>query len=159
MLSTSKVVKIFICYSSKDERLKNELLAHLSPWMRQGIIESWDNRQIKAGDEQNKEILEHINKADIVLCLLSSDFLNSEYYDTLEMKRAWERQECGEIEIIPVLLREVDWQRTPFRRLQVIPRNGKSIKHRFNKDKVFVEIAQELEIVFEEVKAKKESRI
>lgn len=154
MLSASKIVKVFISYAHKDERLKNELLAHLSPWMRQGIIESWDNRQVKAGNERNKEILEHMNKADIVLCLLSSDFLNSEYYDTLEMRRTLERHEAGEVEVIPVLLREVEWQRTPFHRLQVIPRDKKSIKHRSNRDKVLTEIARELEIVFEAVKAK-----
>jgi hypothetical protein len=151
----TKVIKIFVFYSNKDEKLKDELLDHLSPWIRQGIIESWDNRQITAGSEKESEILKHINAADIILCLLSSDLLKPEYYDTVEMQRAWSRRETGEAEIIPVLLRAVEWRATPFRNLQIIPRDHKSIKYRSNRDKIFVEIAREIEMVIEALKKRK----
>lgn len=157
MLSESQFtrnVKIFISYSPKDVRLKNELLKHLSSLKRKGSIESWDVQQIRAGDKRDEETLKHLDEANVILCLLSADFLHSDYCYTVEMGRALERQKSGEVEVIPVLLRAVDWQETPLHALQAIPRDHKPIADRSNKDKVLAGVAREIARVVDELMVK-----
>lgn len=143
----TKPAKIFLSYSHKDERWKDKLLTHLSPMRRQGSINSWDDRQIKAGSQWNDEILKHFNEADVILCLISPDFIDSDYCYQIEAQRALEKRELGQVEVIPILLREVDWKKTPFHALQVIPRDNKPIASRANKDKALAEVAREIEKV------------
>ena len=90
------VVKIFFCYAHEDERLLNKLKSHLSPLRRQGLIEIWHDRDIRAGLEWEKEINKHLNVADIILLLISPDFMDSDYCYGKEMQRALERDQRGE---------------------------------------------------------------
>lgn len=100
-----KAINIFVSYSHKDKKLKDKLLSQLSPLRHQGVIKSWDDQQIAAGSEWDKEILKHFNEADIILCLISPDFIDSDYCYGVQAKQAWERRTSEGIEIIPILLR------------------------------------------------------
>ncbi|MDQ2888800.1 MAG: toll/interleukin-1 receptor domain-containing protein, partial [Chloroflexota bacterium] len=140
----TKPVNVYISYASRDEYFKEKLLSHLSTLQRQGAIESWDIQQIRAGDKRDEETLKHLNEANIILCLLSADFMSSDYHHTVEMQRAFERQKLGELEVIPILLRPVQWQQTSFYKLQAIPRNEKPITSWLDRDKAFTEVAQEV---------------
>jgi hypothetical protein len=71
-------IELFYSYSHKDEALKDQLLSHLSNLRRQGIIREWHDRKIGLGTEWAKEIDEHLNSADVILLLISSDFIASE---------------------------------------------------------------------------------
>lgn len=146
-----EAVKLYISYAPEDERLRNQLLRHLSLLVRNGIIESWDERQIRAGDKRDEEILKHLDDADIILCLLSANFMHSDFCYTIEMKRALERQKLGEVQIVPIILRAVDWKGTPLGDLQVLPRdyNNRPIADRPNKDKVFGVVAQEIQRIID----------
>jgi hypothetical protein len=117
-------VEIFFCYARKDQQLLNELKAHLIPLQRQGHITIWADTDIGAGTEWEKEIEKHLDTADIILLLVSSDFMNSDYCYSIEMKRALERHERNEVRVIPVILRHVYWQEAPFGRLQALPKDG-----------------------------------
>jgi internalin A len=139
-----KPIKIFISCSSKDEELKKKLLTHLSPMIRQGMIESWDERQIRAGSEWNSTMLHHLNEASIILCLISSDFIASDSCYLIESQRALERRVPGEVEVIPILLKATDWKNTVFRPLQVIPRSGKAIAGSRNRERTLSDVAQEI---------------
>src|SRR5882724_1495506 len=122
----SGALKIFLSYSHNDKTLKERLLKHLSPMVRQGTIQHWDDQQLRAG-QAKEEILKYFDDANIILCLISPDFISSDYCYMTEMKRAWERRELEGAEIIPILLKPVEWQETPFSLLQVIPRDHKPI--------------------------------
>jgi len=100
-------IELFYSYSHKDEALKDQLVSHLSNLRRQGIIREWHDRKIGLGTEWAKEIDEHLNSADVILLLVSADFIASEYCHEIEMKRAMERHESGEARVIPVILRSV----------------------------------------------------
>ena len=149
----SIAVKIFVSYAPKDEGYKQQLLKHLSPLVRQGSITSWDAQQIRAGSEQHEEALKHFYEADIILCLLSSDFIHSEYC-TVEMDHAWKRRESEEIVVLPILLRAVELQGTAFSKLQIIPRNKKPIIGRSNRDKLLSDVAREIAMVADSVRTK-----
>ncbi len=120
-------VNVFVSYAHRDEELKNELLKHLSGLRRRNVISGWHDGEIGAGEEWEKQISEHLNKADIILLLISSDFLASDFCYDVELKRAMERHEAGAARVIPVILRDVDWTGVPFSKLKALPRDGKPV--------------------------------
>src|SRR5947209_12052879 len=117
-------VKIFICYAREDEELLKKLKAHLKPLQRQGLIDVWHDRDISAGTEWEHEINRHLNEAEIILLMVSPNFMDSDYCYGIEMKRAIERHERGEAQVIPIILRHVYWQVDPISKLQALPRDA-----------------------------------
>jgi TIR domain len=113
-------VKIFFSYAHEDEPLLNKLKAHLRPLHRQGLIDVWYDRNISGGSEWEHEISNHLDEADIILLLISPDFMDSDYCYGVEMKRALERHERREAHVIPIILRYVLWHETPLRGLTQI---------------------------------------
>lgn len=107
--SNNGSLKIFCAYAHKDEQLRNELEKHLKVLQREGLIDVWHDRRIVPGIEWDKEIQKELAKADIILLLISSDFIFSDYAYDREMQTAVERHEKGNAIVIPVLLRPVDW--------------------------------------------------
>ena len=103
-------VKIFFCYAHEDDALLKKLKKHLKPLQREGLIELWHDRDISAGSQWEREISEHLNIAQVILLLVSPDFMNSDYCYSKEMRRALERHEQKEAHVIPVILRYVYWQ-------------------------------------------------
>jgi hypothetical protein len=125
--SIRKALRLFYSYSHKDEELRDELETHLKLMQRQGLIESWHDRRITAGDEWKKDIDENLERADIILLLVSADFIASDYCYDIEMERALERHDVGEAVVIPVIIRDVNWKGAPFSRLGVLPEDGKAV--------------------------------
>jgi WD40 repeat protein len=103
-------INILFCYAREDESFLNRLKAHLKPLQRQGRVEVWHDRDISAGAEWEHEINHHLNTAQIILLLISPDFMDSDYCYGVEMKRALERHEHGEVTVIPIILRHIYWQ-------------------------------------------------
>lgn len=140
---TSKPVEIFFSYSHKDEPFREQLETHLSMLKRQGLIKPWHDRMITAGDEWKGQIDENLNAADIVLLLVTANFLASDYCYDIEMKRAMERYEIGEALVIPIILTSVEgWTNSPFAKLQVLPKDGKPVTKWNDRDEAFVNVVQ-----------------
>ena len=140
--ASARAFSVFYSYAPEDLALRDALDKHLATLRRNGWIESWSDRDIRAGAEWKQEIDIHLRTADIILLLVSSDFLSSEYCYSLEMQEALRRHEAGEAVVIPILLRPVDWHETPFSSLQVLPGEGKSVTSWSNRDEAFEQIAQ-----------------
>lgn len=145
-------IKVFFSYSHKDEQLRDELAKHLTSMRRQGVIADWHDRKITAGNEWAGEIDEHLNTAQIILLLISSDFLASDYCYDIELKRALERHETGDARVIPVILRSVDWRGEAFGKLNALPKDAKPVTSWSNIDEAFVDIARGLRAVIDERK-------
>jgi hypothetical protein len=103
-----KALEVFFSYAHEDEELRNRLAKHLSILKRQRLISAWHDRQIGAGKEWDREINEHLERAQIILLLVSAGFLASDYCYDIEMKRALERHEAKEARVIPIILKPVD---------------------------------------------------
>ncbi len=144
-------LEVFFCYSHRDEDMRNRLDAHLSALKHMGIIRSWHDRKIAAGADWDKTIDKHLNSADLVLLLISPDFLNSEYAYRKEMKRALERHDANECRVIPVILRPADWETAPFAKLQAVPKNGKPITSWTNRDTGYLDAAKAIRKAAEEL--------
>lgn len=113
--------KIFYCYSHKDEELRDRLEIHLKMLERQNLIKNWHDRKIISGKNWSHEISRRLDDSDIVLLLLSPDFLASDYCYEVEMKKALDLHASNQIHIVPILLRVCDWKNSPFSRLQGLP--------------------------------------
>jgi tetratricopeptide (TPR) repeat protein len=146
-----KPVELFYCYSHKDEELRDELEKHLSILKREKVIAGWHDRRIGAGKEWKGQIDAHLNSAAVILLLISSDFLASDYCYDVEMKRALERHDAGEARVIPVILRAVDWKGAPFGKLQCLPTDAKPVTSWTNRDEAFRDVAQGIRQAVEEL--------
>ncbi|MCI0691348.1 TIR domain-containing protein [candidate division KSB1 bacterium] len=149
-------VRLFISYTHKDERQRNELEIHLKLLQRQGLIETWHDRKIEAGEEWKRKIDNNLERADIILLLVSADFIASDYCYEIEMKRALERHEKDEARVIPVIVRDCNWHKAPFAKLQALPKAGKAVKKWADKDSAWRNVAEGIERVVEEIRKKKE---
>ncbi len=136
------MASVFFSFSHADGTLRDQLEKQLSMLKRQGVIETWHDRRVGAGDEFEKEIDEHINTDDIILLLVSADFLASDYCYEIEMKRAMERHERQEAIVIPVILRACDWKHAPFGKLKGVPEDGRAITQWTDIDAAMLEVAQ-----------------
>jgi hypothetical protein len=136
------MASLFFSYSHADENLRDQLEKHLSALKHQGLIEAWHDRRIPAGKVFASEIDAHLELADIILLLVSSDFLASEYCYQLEMRRAMERSETGSATVIPVILRPCDWHTTPFGKLQAAPKDGRPITKWPDVDEAFLDVVK-----------------
>jgi hypothetical protein len=153
----SNAVKVFFSYSHKDEALRDELATHLSLMKRRGFIEAWHDREISAGREWANAIDDNLNAADIILLLVSANFLASDYCYDIEMQRAMERHEAREARVIPIILKPVDWRDAPFAKLQALPNNAKAVTTWQDKDEAFLNVVQGIRRVVEEMVKSKTS--
>lgn len=133
---------VFFSYSHKDQRLRDELETHLSIMKNNQEIESWHDRKITAGQEWAEQIDENLRTADLILLLVSADFLASHYCWDVELKLAMERHERGEAVVIPIILKPVEWKGAPFGKLQACPTNARPITEWSSRDKAFVDVVQ-----------------
>ena len=140
-LELTKPLKLFYCYSREDILLREELDKHLENLKRLQQITSWNDRDINAGNEWEHDISTSLSSADIILLLISPDFMHSDYCYGVEMKLAMSRHEAGEAKVIPVILRPVDWEDSPFSKLQVLPTDGNPVTSWLNHDEAFWDVA------------------
>jgi TIR domain-containing protein len=141
---TSRPIEIFYSYSHVDEDFRNELDKHLSVLKRRGVIAGWHDRKIAPGAEWGVEIDKHLEASNVILLLVSADFLASDYCYDKEMGRAMERHAQGAARVIPIILRSCDWQSVPFGKLQALPKDGKAITSWGNRDEAFTNVVEGL---------------
>jgi hypothetical protein len=136
------VKSVFFSYSHKDEALRDQLETHLAMLKRQGVISTWHDRRLIAGDSIDDEIARELEQADIVLLLVSPDFLASDYCYGVEVARALERHAASEARVIPVILRPCDWLTAPFGKLLASPTDGRPVTKWPDPDDAFLDIAK-----------------
>lgn len=133
---------LFFSYSHKDEALRDQLETHLAMLKRQGVIEAWHDRRIVAGNDFSNVIADELERADIILLLVSPDFLASAYCYEIEMKRAMERHAARTARVIPVILRHCDWHQAPFGKLTATPRDGRPVSGWPDVDEAFLDVVK-----------------
>src|SRR5690348_17132074 len=111
------MVDIFISYAHKDRELREELAKHLSSLRNRGIINDWFDGDITGGAEWGKELLHHLKAAQIILLLVSADFLASGFCYEVEMQQALARHNENIARVIPIILRPTDWKDAPLAQL------------------------------------------
>lgn len=143
-LTASQGKSVFVSYSHKDDRYRDELDKALVQLQRNGQISIWYDRKIQAGQKWDQEIDRNLETANIVLLLVSRDFLASDYASGREMRRALERNESGSATVVPIILRACDWQNSPLGELQALPKEGRPVLSWFNRDNAWLDVTQGL---------------
>lgn len=134
-------IKVFISYSHKDDDLREEFDTHLANLKRQEKITAWHDRAIEAGSEWEAQIKEHLESAQIILLLISPDFMASDYCHDIEMQRAIKRHDAGTARVIPIILRPTDWEGSPFSKLNALPKSQPVTKWE-DKDSAFLNVVE-----------------
>src|SRR5436190_7773277 len=133
---------VFISYSHRDRELRGELEKHLSNLRRQKVIASWYDGDISPGTEWESQISEHLNRDQIILLLISADFMDSDFCYSIEMTRAIARNDANEARVLPIILRPTDWKGAPFAKLKVLPTAGKAVTRWPSHDDAFEDVVQ-----------------
>lgn len=141
---------IFISYSRKDKKLRDELMIYLSSMISQGLICDWNDEDILPGAEWELEAFEHLNRAHIILLLISPDFIAS-HRCYKQMQRAIERYKTRSVLVIPVLLRATDINGALIEKMQALPSNNKPVSNWSKRDNAFLDIVQGIRTVIKAV--------
>lgn len=137
----SRPVEVFYAYSHADEMLRQTLENHLAALQHQNIIHGWYDREIAAGDIRETTVKQHLDNAQLILLLISPDFLASDECYQMALY-ALERHAQNQAKVIPVLLRPADMSRLPFIHLSPLPSNAQPVTLWTNQDVAFVDIAK-----------------
>ena len=136
--------KVFISYSHTDENYMTQLSNHMSMMKREGLIDEWNDRKLIPGQEWDKEISENLISATIIILLISSDFLGSEYCYDIEMNKAMELHNSKKATVLPIIVRSCDWSRTLFSKLQAMPKDAVPIKKWDDEDDAWLDVSKGL---------------
>lgn len=137
-----KPLTVFFSYAHEDESLRDKLATHLKSMEREGLIQGWSDRQISPGSEWDAAIKQQLTTAEIILLLISADFIASNYSFDVELRHAIERHEAGTARVIPIVLRPCDWENLSFGKLQALPKDAKPVTTWSDKDEAFLDIAK-----------------
>lgn len=152
------MASVFFSYSHADEAMRDQLEKQLAMLKRQNVIETWHDRRIAAGQDLDQEIGGHVETDEIILLLVSADFIASDYCYEREMLRAMERHYRGEAIVIPVILRACDWHGAPFGKLMATPPDGKPITQWPDQDQAMLEVAKAVRRASERLAADRKTK-
>ncbi|MCG8363677.1 MAG: TIR domain-containing protein, partial [Pseudanabaenales cyanobacterium] len=136
-------IQVFVSYARQDEALREELANHLSALKRNREIASWDNSCIEPGEEAEEQISRNLASAQIILLLVSSDYLASDELWRLEVEQAIARHQAGTAQVVPIILRPCYWQEnTPFEGIAPLPKDSKPITRWEDQDEAFLDVVE-----------------
>lgn len=155
----NKPVKIFISYAREDEAYKDKLQTSLAILQREGFIDTWDDRQILGGQVWDDKIKAALDAAQIILLLVSADFLASAYIFDVEIKHAMEKHHSKKAIVVPIILRSCLWEIAEFNGLTAFPKDGLPVGSWEDEDEAFFDIVSGIKQLIEpttEAKVNKE---
>jgi len=139
---TAGPLAVFFSYAHEDTKQRLRLDKHLAPLKRLGLISSWYDNDILPGDDWAEEIAEKLKRADIVLLLVSPDFVASKYCYEVELGEAMKRHAEGTAAVLPIIIRPTNaWTKLPFGALNALPTGGKPIPKWASRDDGWANVA------------------
>ena len=153
-------LKLFLSYAHVDEKYVNELRKDLKLMERNGLIRTWYDRALTAGEKWEARILQELDDADVIVCQISRDFLNSDFCVLKELDRAIQRKEAGEAELVAYLLEHCGWKEvSKLSDFQVLPRDAKPLSEwRGKRDKYWRSVAEGIQDVIKKLRQQRPSR-
>ncbi|UCD48554.1 MAG: TIR domain-containing protein [Phycisphaerales bacterium] len=145
-------LKLFISYAHEDEKWRAKLAPNLGLLEREGLVEVWCDLQIAPGDKWDDEIKRKLEEADLYLFLLSTDLLNSDYVQEVELPIARGRHEQGQARLIPVVVRKCSWKGY-VGDIQALPAKAKPVKQWRDKDDACFDVEEGLRKTIAELRA------
>ena len=145
-------IEVFFSYAREDGELAQQFKKHLSILQLQGLITWYDLDMTPPGIDWREDINLHVDSAQIILILVSPDFLASNYaWD--EMQRALERHKSRTARVIPIILRPTFWKNTPLGKLHSLPRDGKAMTAWQSFDLAYLDVTRGIRETIEDIMA------
>ena len=154
MVEGLRPIELIYLYAQPDEKWCSTIDTHLSQLVKQQQVAIWHKQMIIAGHNHLQEINAHVSTAQIILLLISPDFLASEYYSSIQIDGVMARHKVQSACVIPILLRPSDWQSTPFADLGPLPSDHLPVSRYRNQDEAWVDVAQGIRRVVEEIRTR-----
>jgi hypothetical protein len=143
--ASPRSINVFYSYAHEDEAFVLELEKQLSVLKRLGIVATWFDREIRAGADWRERIDEHLDSAQVIVLMISADFVASAYCWDNEMITAMQRHTLGTAVVVPIVLRETAFlEKTPFGKLQMLPKDAKPVAQWPRADEVWESVARAL---------------
>lgn len=143
--SANHSLKIFISYAKEDASSRDTLTRQLASLRRSGKVEIWSDNQIDLGTDWSDVTKERLRQADIILLLISEDFMASDHIWDNQLKESLERRDNGEaVMLVPILVRSCDVKNTVLDNIQGLPRDKKAITLSANLDEAWFQVASEI---------------
>ena len=113
--------KLFIAADPKDEEFRTELFKNLKPLS----VDVWHEGLVEAGSDVDATVVENLESADIILMLISSDFIASDAIFNREWKVAMKRHNDSSAKVIPIITRTCNWEASDLKKMDpILPRQG-----------------------------------
>src|SRR5262249_28295448 len=152
-------LKLFLSYAHKDEKYVTELRKDLKLMERNGIILPWYDRALTAGEKWEARILQELNEADVIVCQLSRDFLNSDFCVLTELDIAIKRQELGEATLVAYVLTDCGWKEVlRLTAFQILPQDAKPLVDWKDKNKYWRAIAEGIQAAIKKLQKERIDR-
>src|SRR6266699_4760328 len=142
----SMAVEVFISYSHKDRKFRDELATHLSNLRNLGVISDWFDGDIPPGTEW---------KTQIILLLISADFMASKFCYGIELKEAIDRHDANQARVLPIILRPTGWVGAPFEKLLMLPSDARPISAWSSRDAAFKDVVAGIRRAIQDLNASK----
>jgi len=150
-----KIPEIFISYAHSDRKHFEKLRSHLSGLAREGRAKFWWDGELVIGKAWENQIMRALQRADMVVLLLSANFFESEYCIETELKAAQIREKEGRIDLVPIWVSPFDWESHWLGNLQAITINGKSIIESRLGETAWKKVAEQLRLKIELAEGKR----
>lgn len=147
------VLRVFVSYSRKDLALKEQFDVNLKVLANQRKIILWSDSRLAGGEDWNQEIENALKAADIILFLVSSAFLASDYVRDNEMALAMKRAEAKEAVVVPVILKDCGWQDEKWQKYGALPDPKKPVLDWEDQEKAFYDVEKGLREVIKRMLA------
>lgn len=115
-------LSLFVCYAHADERIVRQLIPSLKVLARRGYIAPWRDSDLVPGEDWDETIKERLSKAQVILLMVSTNFLASDYITRNEVPLAMSLMNDHKAVIVPVLLSPCSWREEDFEKLEKLPR-------------------------------------
>ena len=138
---------IFISYSHKDKVIMEQIFEHLKTLQNVGVVQLWNDKLIKCGDEWMKKIENAMDKCNIAILLVSNSFLNSNFCQNIEIPKLIDKYDMGGVRIVPIIIKSSNWRIYPLiSKFQVWPDDERPIAsyRGDNRDKMLVELCEKI---------------
>ncbi len=145
----------YVLSDRRDKKLFDKLCSYLQAWKKQGFIEDVYDSGSGAGETLMTYIENYINKADIIVLMVSAEFFASACCYEIELKRALELSKTGVVRLIPVKLRPFELEGSPLEPYRTLPQSGKPISEWSRIDAAMGDVVNGIWKAIEEMRARR----
>lgn len=139
------MVKVYICYSSKDRPYKDELVKHLeSIKQAKSWIEVFHDNKIQPGADTENELRKQMASSQVIFFLLSGDFVGSKFGFDMETRLAMDLRRHNRSIVVPILVKATNFAALPFSRLQAVPKDEGPVAYAQDRNKAWEQVIREI---------------